>query len=312
LGDNISTQGHQKRNKSVKLDYFLYSCFEFEQTCKASPGRALSDDRWPETVAFFEGENNAITSQKPVKELVGQCLDWYGEQFPALRDEHQLNLANIANIIPAAVFLALDLKLIYERSSEYDGLTFKESSPDHALWDELQKLIRQHLPNFAQSIFAYVKWAYTEKEDVHWEIGNRPPVGRYAPRPKRSPQGARGQRDRSGGRTPRSSSGNQRNQGGRPQRNGGSGGGSGGGGGGRGRPNQQKEKQALHLVEDAVKTLKSNPDQAEIKLPPANSFYRRLQHKHVMTLGFYSESSGEGHDRAVVIRRHAPENEDSA
>ena len=56
-------------------------------------------------------------------------------------------------------------------------------------------------------------------------------------------------------------------------------------------------------VNNAVKKLKENNDLSEIKLKPANSFYRRLQHKHAISQGFESISSGEGNDRSVVVMR---------
>lgn len=304
----ISTQSNQKPSKSVKLDYFLYSCFEFEQTCKANPGRSLGDERWPPMVSHFEGEGSNFAQFGKLADQLRACLNWYKEKFPNLSIQQQLNLANISGIIPAVVFIGLDLKILYEHSDEYEKLIYVEANPDLRLWGELEKIIRETLPYFASEIISYLKWIYLEKQPVHWEVGSRPPVGRYAPTARRGrSSGPGGGRERFGGQKSgnRSSGAYQKHRpaSSRNQDRHRSGGAS---------SNQQKEKQALHLVEDAVKELKSNPKLGEIRLPPANSFYRRLQHKHAMTLGFYSESTGEGLDRSVVVMRQKRDHEEPA
>ena len=49
--------------------------------------------------------------------------------------------------------------------------------------------------------------------------------------------------------------------------------------------------------------LKRDKKLTEVELPPMNSFYRRVQHKHIVDNGFDTQSIGEGADRKVVIKR---------
>ena len=60
---------------------------------------------------------------------------------------------------------------------------------------------------------------------------------------------------------------------------------------------------ALAEVDDAIATMRANPDKPEITLKPQNSFYRRLQHQKIIDMGFDSNSVGEGPERAVRIGR---------
>lgn len=301
---------NDRKPKSVKLDYFLYSCFEFEQTCRSTPARSVGAERWPAVVDFIEGKTENFTQFGDLEKQIDQALAWYVEKFPALVEEKRLDLANLSGIIPGIVFFALDIRTLCRISSEIDELVYDEALTINPAWDMLEKLVNQRCGDLKHFLLSYLRWTFAQKKETHWEIGSRPPIGKYAPRRSavRGNQKERGGRFSSGG-----GNGNRQNNRRSPHPNSGGGGQRRGGGGGpqgnhrssspqRGRT-QQKESQALAIVEDAVKELKSNPDLNEIQLPPANSFYRRLQHKHVMTLGFYSQSAGEGQDRAVVICR---------
>ena len=196
----ISTQVQQKQTKSLKLDYFLYSCFEFEQTCKATPSRSLGEERWPPMVAHFEGEGETFHSMENLESRIKACLNWYKEKFPNLSIQQKLSLANISGIIPGIVFIGLDLKTLYAESNEFEKLIYLEINPDKKLWSQLEQIIQAELPHFAHELTSYLKWIYIEKQPIHWEIGSRPPVGRYAPsarKPQRSsPQSSNNQRPR--------------------------------------------------------------------------------------------------------------------
>ena len=45
--------------------------------------------------------------------------------------------------------------------------------------------------------------------------------------------------------------------------------------------------------------LKRDKKLTEVELAPMNSFYRRVQHKHIVDNGFDTHSVGEGADRKV-------------
>lgn len=285
----------------------MYSCFEFEQTCRATPHRSLGAERWPAVVSQLEGEGPQLSEIGSLQDQLEACVKWYTKTFGYLLTENTLNLTNINGIIPGIVFIGLDFKTIISSDPTHEELKFNESRPNTALWDLVAKVLRNLLPAFSTQTVAYLQWAYGEKEEKTWEVGSRPPVGRYAPRrgrpsPNRSDRGERN--DRGGNRNERPDrkdrgerGGNRRGgaqKGGNPRRNNEKkGGGS----------SEQKEKLALTDVNKAVEKLGQEPGLSEIKLKPANSFYRRLQHKHAISQGFESTSSGEGNDRSVVVKR---------
>ncbi|NRA64310.1 MAG: hypothetical protein HRU19_07470 [Pseudobacteriovorax sp.] len=223
------------------------------------------------------------------------CYQWYVEQFPFLESEGQLNLTNINGIIPAVVFLALDLRMIFEADDTYEKITFSKSRPNPTLWNQIEQVLAKEIPNFTQHILSYLQWAYGENEEKQWDVGTRPPIGKYAPRPKRSSPG--GNRDRGGNDRRPPKGGGDRQHGKRDNHR---------------RPGKRyndkksteaKEKVALAEVNSAVSKLNDQPDLSEVQLAPANSFFRRLQHKHAIAQGFESVSRGEGHDRSVVVVR---------
>lgn len=292
----INTQSPVKKTNSVKLDYFLYSCFEFEQTVKANPHRSLGAERWPVLVDYFEGDQEQLSRLDSLKGKLTACLDWYLTAFPALSTDTNLNLDNINGVIPGIVFIGLDFKTIVSSDSTHEALIYNEARPNHELWELIDTVVGERLPSFTRQLLTYLQWAYGEADDKQWDIGSRPPVGRYAPSFRKGRLGARKEQTSRGGNSRGNRNGNskgprQGNSKG-PRRHSGNKGSS-----------EQKEKLALQDVEKAVTKLKDDSDLYEVRLAPANSFYRRLQHKHVISMGFESTSDGEGTDRSVIVRR---------
>jgi hypothetical protein len=244
-----------------------------------------------------------------LSDQIKACAKWYGDIFPQILTEHKIELNNIAAITPAVVFFSLDVKLIFKQAGfQVSPLSYDPNLPSKdKQWDMLEKLIREAFPNFYLQIISYLKWICTDSETKQWEVGSRPPVGKYAPNLRRSRPSSNTLNQQGGNRRGGAGKRNKPHDSQSSQ-------GKGASAGQRGNKtsskysdkNQQehKEKRALKLVENAIKELQANTELNEIQLPPANSFYRRLQHKHVMTMGFFSESIGEGRERAVVIVRN--------
>jgi len=298
------------------LDYFLYSCFEYEQTCKALPGKAMGPQRWPNVVAFLEGERDNFRDLGDLGKQIDMCLRWYVEQFPALATDRSMTMENIGNLTAPSVYFCLDLKIMAAADSQNTADAL-QATDNNAVWEVVDAHLDQHVPNFTSHFKTYLRWVFVKTEEQHWDVGSRPPVGRYAPFQRRGRPG-----DSKGG--PRRSSGNS--QGGRPPYQGGrdrqerS-------GGGQDRDNKARgprrdaapsrnghadqEKAALEAVRNAVDQLRGNPNLAEIKLDPSNSFFRRLQHKRAVAEGFHSFSTGEGMQRSVVVTREKQEQEDN-
>jgi len=163
-----------------------------------------------------------------------------------------------------------------------------------------------------------LEWMFGENKDHRAEIGARPPVGRFAPpfnrnRSSSSPS-SNGPNNRKNGsanssaksndnRPPRNNRDKNKFNGRKdgPKRNGRN--------DFKGKPRINKEvdaeleAKALSECNEAMAHLNSNPGEEQYVLKPQNSFYRRLQHQHVVSQGFLSESTGEGKERAVAVLR---------
>jgi len=327
-GDTINTDPNPK-NSSLKIDYFLYSCFEFEQNCKAFPATAVGPQRWPEVVAFLDTQRTSFEDLGTLPEQMELAFKWYVEQFPALVTDHTIVMENIGELAAGIVYFALDLRLLARNDSNALEALASESN---GLWTEITRIIDTHAPNYANYLSAYLRWVFVKTEEKYWEAGSRPPVGRYTPGarrsrpygsgpssssgPRRSGPGGRpgGDRDRgprsgSSDRGPRPGSG-PRDRGDRPDRDRNRGPAS-------GRPSAEgrnshadQEQAALESVQQAIAKLRSEASVSEIRLDPSNSFFRRLQHKKAVSEGFFSFSTGEGAGRSVVVTRDKPEHED--
>ena len=315
----------QSESTKVGLDYFLYSCFEYETTIRSLPKKILGETRWPMALTLSEDLDSADVHNRSFLELVGEIIQWYSVKFPYIKSSSGIDLAILPEIVPAMVMMASDFSLAAKsKKLEHEILFDKEKSDNGELWESINKAIVAEFPNKARFIQRYLQWAFAIERVVEIDLGSRPPVGKYASLCRHS-----GRSRESGNRAPsQDNNGNERhnyNQSSenRPSRH--------GGGGGRGKEpygrgnnngpfrdgnskfskqrrdkDPQIEKEALREVQVALDKLSDDDQVNEIKLPPMNSYYRRIQHKKIVDAGFYSLSRGEGPERAVVVMRAAP------
>lgn len=276
-------------------------------------------------MAFLDGQKENFRDLGTLQDQLKVSVGWYLEQFPALTTDRKLEMENISAIAAATVFICLDLKILatQDGSQTLETLCAQDQGP---IWDQIDQVIDSRLSNFANYIKAYLRWVFVKKDEQVWDIGSRPPVGRYSPgaqrrmgRPsgdgrsssssqRRSSQGSGGPRAGGNPRRNDRDKGNERERG-QSER------GSRRGPAGNRSQNQgnhaEQERLALVAVDVAIDRLKGEESLMEVRLDPSNSFFRRLQHKKAVAEGFYSYSTGEGTQRAVVVTREKPENEEA-
>jgi len=284
----------------------------------------MGPQRWPEVLTYLEGQRESFREFGDLKSQLKASLAWYKEQFPSLTTDRRIEMENISAIAAATVFFCLDLRILSQCDSP-NTVEALSASDQNGVWEDIDSVVDHYLPNFASYIKAYLRWVFVKKEDQVWEIGSRPPVGRYGPGAARrmgrsgggfDSRGPSGNRRPSQGRSG-GPQGGRRDQGGLGER------GDRGGRDGGDRPGQrqrpqapgklhhaEQERLALEAVRVAVDRLRTEPSLSEVRLDPSNSFFRRLQHKKAVSEGFYSFSTGEGMERAVVVTRDKPEHED--
>ena len=328
-GDTINTLPTQPQT-SLKIDYFLYSCFEFEQTCKAFPAQALGPQRWPETKKFIEAERTDFEDLGSLQDQLTAALTWYIQEYQTLVTDHKIEMENIGALAAACVYFALDLRILAGKDSNaLESL----ATDGNGLWAEIDRIIQENAPNFAHFINAYLRWVYVKVEEKYWEAGSRPPVGRYTPGarnrrpygsgpsssgPRRSGPGGKpsGDRDRGPRRdsndrgAPRSGGRDRDDRPRRPQSPARDAAAGASGAGAARNSHADQEQAALESVKSALDKLRGDASVTEIRLDPSNSFFRRLQHKKAVSEGFYSFSTGEGNGRSVVVTREKQENEE--
>ena len=128
-----------------------------------------------------------------------------------------------------------------------------------------------------------IRWILKPYNPYFWPHGERPPVGIFTPRirtPRDNHKNERG-RGKKGDR-------NERSKG--PRRN-------------ERFDSSSLKKKALKNADIGMSKLKRDKKLNEVELAPMNSFYRRMQHKHIVDNGFDTLSVGEGADRKVIIKR---------
>lgn len=303
----------------VSLDYFLYTCFEHENTTRIRPHSV--DIRWPIGFACSKQEIPDEVTSLDLPELLKQACQWYLAKLPELNSSDPINLENLADIVPVFLLLNKDIDTVVKAKTD-DYLPSYEPDVEDPVWTAVNAAFNENFPNMAKMYLRFLHWSHAaQPQEIDMEPGNRPPVGKYAPRRsggnmrndrggnrngnQRNDRGDRGgnraqgnSKQHGGNRNQNKNSNNNGNNRNRNNR------------GGKGRPDKkhdvQLERESLKEVLIAVQKLNADTNIGEYRLPPANSYYRRLQHKQVEAEGLYSFSDGEGNDRAVVVVRDEP------
>lgn len=312
----------------VSDDYFLYSCLEFERTYPAN--------------AHFPRYTGRPSVGGNFQEFLRQMLQFYKQTYPVTGSPAiVMNHQNLEDLLPAVTSMLRDFEELHQAAFEKPVPKYILGTQESmTFWSEIETNINSVFPSFGSYVFKYLRWSYGHYEEEFFEIGSRPPVGRYMPsyrmrnggaapppRDGRPSRGGSSGGDRGGSRGPRRDSappprsdrggsdqgsgdrGPRPDRGGPPPRRS-------EGSRDRGRPEQGQgnadeqaertqrlEGEALKEVAAAIRSLKENPDQKEYPLRAANSFYRRIQHQTVVQNGYHSRSAGEGNDRKVIVTR---------
>ena len=147
--------------------------------------------------------------------------------------------------------------------------------------EETFNKVSASLETEAPIIVEALKWLVKPYQPYYWPQGDRPPVGIFAPRIRNNRDD---KRDRSKGKR------NERPKDGRKKRN-------------ERHDTSNLKSKALRNADFGIGKMKKDKKLEEFELSPINSFYRRIQHQHIIDNGFDSYSVGDGADRKVVIKR---------
>jgi hypothetical protein len=229
------------KGKEVNLDYFLYSCFEQEQTRKAISAGSTAG-QWVEIYKHEVAEGD-------LEDLIRDLCSWYSVQSPEMSSSGVLDHGMAAEVVPTFVRLIHDLIEVYKvkTSTEKAPDRCGEDGKQDKFWVTVDEEISKKFFRHAPQMLAYLDWRFGPGSSEVIDLASMPPVGRHArlllrgrikkkgpmrdKKPSsaggRPPQRAQangnggGQNRNEGGRPERNGGGQNRNEGGRPERSGG-------------------------------------------------------------------------------------------
>jgi len=326
------------RGKEVPMDYFLYSCLETERTSQS----VRDEDEvygWPVLAAYLSNpEGDSEFAAMPLAGLLTRMAAWYRDTYPALANIRVIDYESLLEIVEPLVDFNRDVSLLYKARTGENLPDFEGSVGNNKYWDDIISTVAEYFRNNGHLYVRYIQWSHAATETEDFNTGDRPPVGRFAPRfsspaPSGGPRGGSGGNDRRPERGPprggsggndRNFSGRDRPQGNRgPSHNGNSrnpnrpmgegrpprGGDRGPRTEGRGDRKHRDDvdtklhDEAMAEVDRAIESLRNDESMDEVLLKPQNSFYRRIQHQKIVDMGYHSFSVGEGPDRSVRVAR---------
>jgi hypothetical protein len=307
--------------KEVPLDYFLYSCFEAENMIrdlqKKAGGKDKVDFRYPDLASLASGlvAGDALDASEWERKLATLLL-WHGEREPSLLENITVDYERVSSVTAAFAGFYTDFRELYAQVAGDSLPVFDAEQGLAPIWQVTMKLIQTKAPRTAGLITQFFAWTHSAWEAPVYEVGSRPPVGRFAPPPRLRTSAAGGGRPDRSGSERESGRGFDRASVRGPERS-----------RSQGRPDGRHESrrpprkenfrenskghpredraaaEALSAVDNAIQQLERDPSTKFVDLPPTNSFQRRKQHHTINERGFQSQSVGEGDSRAVRVMR---------
>lgn len=324
---SIKSEYEKMSGKGVTPERFLFCCYEVSNHLKEVDVNFKEKNLWP---GLKPSDSDQLTEEHLPQNIADLCK-WYADSQERLTDKKPVDFDTMWHICVDLAHLEKDFGDLVTKSSGSDiedHLLDEEAL--EGVWLTFKQCLLKEFPSIGKKAWGYYLWAYgitPPPREVN--LSEVPPVGRYARaiansrnsgfrnnQNNQNSHSSRGSSDNSR-RGPRNS--NQPRQGGgptrndrndrprdndrnRPNR---------GGDGARNfsqnkRPPRDKEAEktkeleVIKLVELAVADT-AFASSGDITLKPQNSFFRRIQHKHAVDLGYTTESTGEGKSRAVKI-----------
>ncbi|MCY4443564.1 MAG: hypothetical protein OXC44_02040 [Proteobacteria bacterium] len=318
---SIKHEYEKKKGREVSLDRFLFACYDTSRQLKEVDHRYQERTFWPELTS------DAIEDYS-LEDAVEKMVSWYKSEYPVLSHKGNMDIGKMGLVAKNLAYLEKDFKTLVRLKS---GECLEDHVLDHhdlaPPWTYLKHHLLDRFARTGEKIWAYFNWAYgisPPQEVVN--ISQIPPVSRFQhnqnfrnqhvqsqyiqePSYRGGKQQRRGSYKRHGSSNKSSANKNEVNGNQNPnykQNN------AMGGGGHKknGKKNtksvqldKKKEQQVIVHVDQAIASLKEDKKLKEIVLAPQNSFYRRIQHQHVVDCGFASSSTGDHKKRSVKVLR---------
>ena len=275
-----------KQAKEVPLDYFLYACYETEKLQDALQDDSPKIPQWPEIQGIDKENLPDDIEHSKLEELVEDLLGWYCANFPDLSSNEIWSFYNINSVTPPLVAMGRDVELLFEIKSD-SKIPVYDTDQDtlDAFWVRVEGLLAQFFNSKQELMSRYFEWCFGKEPKVEPNLGQRPPVGRFAPNFRgRKPGGPHQGSGGGGGFHKKNDHGGKGKRGDNRGRRDGKNRHSGGGGkkfnnrDRRGKTDPELEAVTLGECDSAFSKLEQDPGLEKVVLKPQNSFYRRLQY----------------------------------
>ena len=317
----------QRYQQEISADYFIYHAFQYEFCLKAENSK-----QFVVLNAWLEKQNHDLADFPAA--LRTMCA-WYRDNYSAFRDTQPLTFARCYFYLPAAISFVHEACALWEKLHSTPPPVY---DTQHDFWRELLA-VAQDMCQHHQLLVAWLHWRYGERQAPVIAAENLPPNpfverrtfgarrggerrdgrgrdgrgrdgrGRDGANERRE-RGARreGTEPRVGARRaermPHRGAASRRNDRSRDR---------GHAAGGRRTPRRERSDSRIVAeltdamtseIEQAIEVMQGDNGHPGVTLKPANSYYRRLQHKMVANMGFSSISVGDDREsRAVKIVR---------
>lgn len=197
--------------KDVGVDYFLYVCLEHEKMLK-SPGSETTRKCWPSLKGVTPGDPLPIEiKDEPLDAVIEDLLAWYIANTPEVKAMRPLDHEVLNGVIPAVIGMTRDIELaVHLKTGEPLGSYERNGNK---IWTTIEAAYQRAFPRHHTLFGRYLQWLHApEGNSTEVVIGDRPPVGKFAPPPPRRTSGPGGGGGYGGGgdRPPRPQRGNDR------------------------------------------------------------------------------------------------------
>ncbi len=262
------------KDDPMALDTFLYACLELENIYQVRQSEKVLGGASFESLVLNSSEE---TIPETFPEALQELISWYKAQRLSHLTQNILNYESAKEVIPIVLSFKYDLNALLKKFDKARNWYFDfEKSSDYPEWNLLTEKISQSFPEwFAMRLTQFLAWNYSDVQEKNYELGERPPVGRYTPPHFIRMKTPNFQKKADVVKFP------PRDE----------------------KAQEELVKECLAEVSESIQKLKESEELEVLALKPRNSYLRRLQHQEVVQAGLFSYSEGEADKRAVVISK---------
>jgi len=154
-----------ENNNDVNIDYFLYSCYEHEQTLLS----LKQEERlrgWDELGSVLESSKEELN----LRDLLFNLINWYKGKYPVLLTKKKLNIEELNDITDPLCTLNHDIDTLYEFKCDEKIPPFEASVGNNRIWDHIKEAMTTHFPEHGLLYTRYIEWRHSSEKKMTPEL----------------------------------------------------------------------------------------------------------------------------------------------